>query len=52
MPISTKEAAERTGIPLRTIQWAASRGHLTAQRFGRDWMIEPEDLDGWLQTRK
>jgi excisionase family DNA binding protein len=51
MPITTKQAADQTGIPLRTVQWAASHGHLAAYRLGRDWMIEPEDLDTWLATR-
>jgi len=53
MPLSTAQAAQRTGIPLRTIQWAIKHGKLPAQRFGdKMWMIDPTDLDQWAAAHK
>lgn len=53
MPLSTSQAAQRTGIPRRTIQWAINRGLLPAQRLGdKIWMIDSADLDQWAATHK
>ena len=46
--LSTHEAAEATGIPRRTINWAINTCRLPATRLGRGaWMIDPDDLDAW-----
>ena len=49
---SPEEAAEVTGMPLRTIHSAAYRGDLKAVIVGHDIIsIERGDLLAWLQDR-
>ncbi len=49
---SPEEAAEVSGIPLRTIRSAAFRGDLKAVIVGHDIVsIERGDLLAWLQDR-
>lgn len=49
---SPEEAAEVSGIPLRTIRSAAFRGNLKAVIVGHDIVsIERGDLLAWLQDR-
>jgi excisionase family DNA binding protein len=54
-PISAADAARETGIALRTIQLALSRGELKAHklsdRLTSAWVIDRDDLDAWLQER-
>jgi excisionase family DNA binding protein len=51
--ISVGQAAERSGVPTRTIRWAITNNYLPATRLGdRVWMITPADLTAWLQVRK
>jgi len=42
--ITTKEAAERLGITIRRVQALITAGRLPAQKVGRDWLINPDDL--------
>jgi excisionase family DNA binding protein len=37
--LTTSEAAERKGCPRITIIKAIDTGRLSAEKFGRDWMI-------------
>lgn len=42
--ITTKEAAKRLGVKIRMVQLLIQSGRLPAMKFGRDYMIKPEDL--------
>lgn len=42
---TTKQAAAAAGLTVRTIQAHIKRGNLKAVKIGRDWFIEPGDLD-------
>lgn len=54
-PLSAAQAADRTGIPKRTIQAAIARGDLKAQKLGSHltgaFIIEQRDLDRWVAKR-
>lgn len=53
MYMSVAQAAERTGVPRRTINWAINVGQLPATRLGAGaWMIDPADLDDWFAHRR
>lgn len=51
--LSTKEAAAliinthtgKRGISIAGVQQLIQRGVLPAKKWGRDWMIKPEDID-------
>ena len=56
--ITTHEAADLAGVPLRTIQDAVASGRLPASRFGKLWQIRETDLKkfkprprGWVKGR-
>ena len=54
-PLSVTEAAEQTGEPKRTIQWAIKEGHLKAHKMpGRTgaYLIQRRDFDRWLAKRE
>jgi excisionase family DNA binding protein len=38
--LTTAEAASRLGLAVRTVRWACETGRMTAERVGRDWLIE------------
>ena len=42
--IGTKEAAEKLGVSLRRVQQLIEMGTLPAQRIGRDYLIQENDL--------
>jgi excisionase family DNA binding protein len=42
--LTTKEVAEKLGVTLRRVQAMIESGRLPAQKFGRDYMIKPQDL--------
>jgi excisionase family DNA binding protein len=42
--LTTKEAAEKLGVKIRMVQLLIQTGRLPATKFGRDYMIKPEDL--------
>lgn len=53
MFLSVAQAAAKTGVPRRTINWAINVKQLPATRLGAGaWMIDPKDLDEWAATRK
>lgn len=49
--ISTNEAAERLGITRRRVVALILDGRLTAQKVGRDYVIDERDLK-MVETRK
>ncbi len=53
-PLSVTEAAEQSGEPKRTVQWAIKEGHLKAHKMpGRTgaYVIMQRDLDRWIAKR-
>ena len=42
--IGTKEAAEKLGVSLRRVQQLIEQGTLPAQKLGRDFAINEDDL--------
>lgn len=43
--MNTRQSADHLGCPASRIRNAIRRGWLPATKEGRDWFIEPEDLD-------
>jgi excisionase family DNA binding protein len=43
--ISTQDAAHRLGISPRRVLALITQGRLPAAKLGRDWMIDPKDLE-------
>src|SRR5262245_38757882 len=53
-PLSVSQAAERTGISKRTLQYAITAGHLKAHKLPGAtgaYIIDPRDLDRYAATR-
>ena len=50
--ITTTEAAGVLGITPRTIQRHIKQGHMTAKRYGRDYLIEEQELARFQQARR
>jgi excisionase family DNA binding protein len=42
--LTTAEAAEKLGKTIRHVQWLITEGRLPAQKVGRDYLINEEDL--------
>lgn len=51
-PVTTREAAALLQISLSAVQKAISRGHLPAERMGRDKFIEREIVERYRRERK
>jgi excisionase family DNA binding protein len=49
--LTTSEAAERSGVSVRAIRTAITRGELTASKEGRSLVIAEADLTAWLAGR-
>lgn len=45
--ISLPEAAQRAGVARNTIRLAAQNEKIKAVKIGRDWRIDPTDIDRW-----
>ena len=50
--ITTTEAAGVLGITPRTIQRHIKEGHLKAKRYGRDYLIEDQELERFQRERR
>ena len=46
--MTTTEAARLARMSVKGIQSAIHRSQLRAVKIGRDWHIEPRDLEAWL----
>lgn len=42
--MTVEEVANRTGIPARTVYRRISTGHITAHRYGREWLVPADQL--------
>lgn len=54
-PMSIKQAAEQTGVPTRTINYAISTGDLKAHKLPGAtgaYLIDQRDLDRWIAKRE
>lgn len=48
--LTTQQAAKRLKLnSASTLRHAIRRGELKAEKVGRDWMIDPADLDAWAK---
>jgi excisionase family DNA binding protein len=43
--LTTAEAAEKLGKTIRHVQWLITEGRLPAEKVGRDYFINEEDLE-------
>jgi excisionase family DNA binding protein len=50
--LSTKEAAARLGVTLRSLYRFIDEGALTAYRFGRVIRLMEGDLEGFIESRR
>jgi len=44
-PLTTAQAAERLGLAVRTVQVYCRSGRLKATQLGRDFAIDPKELE-------
>jgi excisionase family DNA binding protein len=50
--MTTTEAAAALGIDPATVRQAIRTGRLAATRFGRDWQIDPAEVERYRQSRR
>lgn len=50
--LTTKDAAARLGVTARAVSLLIRSGAIKAQKFGRDWMIDPVEVERYLQERR
>jgi excisionase family DNA binding protein len=50
--LTTAEAAAELGKSLRTVQAHIERGNLEATMYGRDYLIEPAELERFKRERR
>jgi excisionase family DNA binding protein len=50
--ITTAEAAELTGYRRAHIRYLLKEGYIKGQKFGRDWMIDRESVQTYVQKMK
>lgn len=50
--LTTKDAANRLGITARAVALLIQRKVLKAEKFGRDYMIEPSEVERYQHERR
>lgn len=50
--LTTEQAAARLGIKAVTVLKHIKRGNIKATKDGRDWLIEPAELERFTQERR
>ena len=50
--LSTKEAAKRLGVTLRSLYRFIDEGDLAAYRFGRVIRLQEQDVDGFIEASR
>ena len=48
--VTTKKAADRLGVTTRRIRAMIDAGIIPATKIGRDWMVDPEDIEAVRNT--
>jgi excisionase family DNA binding protein len=43
--MTLKEAATQLGLDPATLRQAIARGSLKARKLGRDWIVEPQEVE-------
>ena len=43
--LTTTEAAARLGVTPEAVRKAIKRGHMTATKHGRDWLVSEEEVE-------
>jgi hypothetical protein len=51
LTLSVREAARRTGAPMREIDAALERGELRGKRMKWGWLVYPDGLEEWVGLR-
>lgn len=49
---TTKSLAEKAGVSATYIRLLCATKKLKAEKVGRDWIIDREEGDRWLESRK
>jgi excisionase family DNA binding protein len=49
--ITISEAARRFGLSPQYLRDIARSGRLKAQKFGRDWLTTPADVEAYIHSR-
>lgn len=50
--VTTVELAERAQVSRHAVVYHIHKGHLAAERRGRDWVIAEADADGFLRSHQ
>ena len=50
--MNTTTAAARLGIAAANVRQAIARGTLAAERYGRDWFVEPREIERYRVSRR
>lgn len=50
--MTTTEAAQRLGLSPKTIQTQIQRGVIKARKVGRDWVIDPAEVERYRLWNK
>ena len=50
--LTTREAADRLGIKPRSVVWAIRQGYIKAEKRGRDYWIEDEEVKRYADERR
>jgi excisionase family DNA binding protein len=45
--LTVPEAARALGLTTQTIRTRIARGHMTAVKYGRDWLLTPAEVERW-----
>lgn len=48
--LTTEQAAQIAGCNPSTLRYAAESGKLPAVKYGKTWLIKPDDLQRWIDT--
>ena len=48
--LSTTKVAEMVGTTRHTVEREIDRGNLTAERVGRNWVIQQDEADRWAAS--
>ena len=52
MTLTMMEAAALLGVTPEAVRKAIKRGHMTASKHGRDWLVTPEEVERYQQEPK
>ena len=51
-PVTTMQAAVMLDVSLSAVQKAVAQGRLTGEQYGRDYLIEREEVERYRRERK